>query len=344
MLLQVPTHIVVSNAIRYTGAKPVYVDCRLNSYNIDLEQVEWQVTPRTKVLILQHTFGNPADLRVALDLCDRHGLVLIEDCVHALGSRYEGRQTGSFGRAAIYSTEETKTISTTMGGMVVTDDPELAERVHLFQVGSEWPGAGLVGQYLVKLLVYHVLTEPHLYRYVRPVYHFFGGRSPLPRAMDAEETRGEQPPGYEQRLSNAQAALGLSQLRRLDANVAHRRALQGLYDRLLSARGIRTPESPQGADPAFVRYPVWAPDRDRARRLASGHAILGTWFTSVLEEAASLAHGGYEPGSCPNAEAVAQHLVNLPTHPRTSRRDAEAIVSAIEGTISSPPRTTAETD
>ncbi len=115
VLVQVPTHIVVANAIRYTGARPVYVDCELNTYNIDLEQAERALTPRTKALVLQHTFGIPADIDGAVALARRHGLEIIEDCVHALGATYDGKQVGGFGRAAFFSTEETKTISTTMG-------------------------------------------------------------------------------------------------------------------------------------------------------------------------------------------------------------------------------------
>src|SRR5207248_6324325 len=109
------------NAIRYTGAKPVYVDCQLNTYNMDLKEAEQRITSRTRALVLQHTFGIPVDLDAALDLTRRYKLDLIEDCVHALGATYDGRQVGSFGRAAFFSTEETKTISTTMGGMAVTD-------------------------------------------------------------------------------------------------------------------------------------------------------------------------------------------------------------------------------
>jgi perosamine synthetase len=119
VLMQVPTNVVVPNAIRYTGARPIYVDCRLGNYNMDLTVAEQRITPRTRVLVLQHTFGIPADLDAALQLCRGYGLELIEDCVHALGSEYGGRQVGSFGRAAFFSTEETKTISTTMGGMLV---------------------------------------------------------------------------------------------------------------------------------------------------------------------------------------------------------------------------------
>src|SRR5437867_755488 len=89
VLLSVPTHIVVANAIRFTGARPIYVDCRSEDYNIDLGEAERRITPRSRVLLLQHTFGIPVDMDAALAFARRHNLVVIEDCVHALGGRYD---------------------------------------------------------------------------------------------------------------------------------------------------------------------------------------------------------------------------------------------------------------
>ena len=333
VLLQVPTHIVVPNAIRFAGARPVYVDCRLDDYNMDLEQAEQRITPRTKAIVLQHTFGLPADLGAALDLARRHGLVVIEDCVHALGATYGGRPIGSFGRAAFFSTEETKTISSTMGGMVVTDDAELAARMRAFQASCAWPRADLTARYVWKFLVYYVLTEPPIHRYFRALYELVGRRHPLPKPVVDVELRGERPTDYEQRLSNVQAALALHQLRRLDANLAHRRRLAALYEARLTGLGFDTPRTPAKADPAFVRYPVWVEDRPAALRAAGRYGVLGTWFTSVLEEAVSPDHGGYVPGSCPRAEAAARHLVNLPTHPRVEDRDAAALLAALARTF-----------
>src|SRR2546425_3991190 len=132
VLLSVPTHIVVANAIRYTGARPVYVDCRLENYNIDVEEAERRITSRSRVLLLQHTFGIPVDMDAALAFARRHNLVVIEDCVHALGARHDGRPVGTFGRGAMFSTEETKTISTVMGGMAVKNDPHPASPLRAF--------------------------------------------------------------------------------------------------------------------------------------------------------------------------------------------------------------------
>jgi perosamine synthetase len=328
VLLPVPTHIVVANAIRYTGAKPVYVDCELDTFNIDLVHAASRVTPRTKAMILQHGFGIPVDLDRASEFA-RSGLVLIEDCVHALGSTYQTRPVGTFGRAAFFSTEETKTISTTMGGVVVTDDPELARALRAYQDACSWPSRRLVARYLAKLLVYYGLAQPHLHRPIRVVYERIGHRHPLPRPTTSGELRGLKPAAYEQRLSNAQAAVGLEQLRRLDANLAHRRTISERYRARLSERGVAVPQPPEGSDTAFVRYPVLVKDRAAAERAVAPKAVLGTWFTSVLEEALSPSYGDYIQGSCPRAEVAAKHLVNLPTHPRVTNEDADAIVDAL---------------
>src|SRR5437016_12608653 len=149
VLLSVPTHIVVANAIRYTGARPVYVDCRLEDYNIDLADAERRITPRSRVLLLQHTFGIPVDMDAALLFARRHNLLVIEDCVHALAARYDGRPAGMVGHAALFSTEETKTISTVMGGMAVTNDLTLASRTRAFQASCSWPRRWLSAQYLM---------------------------------------------------------------------------------------------------------------------------------------------------------------------------------------------------
>src|SRR6202011_1681149 len=100
-------------------------------------------------------------------LARRRGLDIIEDCVHALGATYRGKPVGSFGRAAFFSTEETKTISSTMGGMAVTDDADLAIRLRDFQAGCARPSRSLTARYVLKLVLFHLLTQPTLHRYTR---------------------------------------------------------------------------------------------------------------------------------------------------------------------------------
>jgi dTDP-4-amino-4,6-dideoxygalactose transaminase len=193
VLVPVPTHIVAANAVRYTGAQPVYVDCDLANYNIDLNLAEERVTPRTRALLIQHTFGIPVDMGKARALAERNGLHLIEDCVHALGATFDGQQVGTFGRAAFFSTEETKTISTTMGGLVTTDDDEIAARLQQFRQACQWPSAGQAASCLLKLVIYHGLTEPRAHVLTRAAYELGGRHHPLPRPTEAAELRASAP-------------------------------------------------------------------------------------------------------------------------------------------------------
>jgi perosamine synthetase len=329
VLLGVPTHIVVANAIRYTGAQPVYADCLPGNWNLDLARAAARVSSRTRVLIVQHTFGVPVDLDAARAFADAHELVLLEDGVHALGATWRGRPVGSFGRAAFFSTEETKVISTTMGGMVVTDDPELDAALARFQAQCAPPPRGEAAGYLLKLGAYHALTQPEVHVLARGLYERLGRRHPLPVPTQATELEGGPRAGYRQRLSNAQAAVGLEQLRRLPEILGHRRAVAARYAEVLSGRGCPGPAVPDGAEPAWVRYPIRVQDREAAMRALEPHVVVGTWFSSVLEEADAPERGGYVPGSCPVAEDAARHLVNLPTHPRVALADAERLAALV---------------
>ena len=335
VLVPVPTHVVVANAVSYTGATPVFVDCRPHDCNIDLAAAEARITERTRALILQHTFGTPADIEAALDLGRRRGFEVLEDCVHALGARHRGRPVGSFGRAAFFSTEETKTISSTMGGVAVTDDDGIAAALRAFQAACAWPSRRLAARYVIELLGYHVLTQPHVHRWSRALYEAAGRRNPLPGPTSPAERRGRRPPGYAMRLSNAQAALALRQLRRVEENVAHRRAIAAVYARRLGPSAV----AGERDQPAPLRYPLCVADRAGLMSELSGEAIAGTWFTSVLEESEEPAASGYAEGACPVAERAARRLVNLPTHPRVTAADAERLAARVAHfTLSEAPR------
>jgi dTDP-4-amino-4,6-dideoxygalactose transaminase len=328
VLLQVPTHVVVPNAIRHRSAIPIYVDCARNTYNIDFNAAKRFVTARTKVLLVQHTFGVPVDMDTAAAFADEHGLALVEDCAHALGARYAGCKVGSFGRASFFSTEE-KTISSAMGGIVVTNDPMVASRIYSFQQGLAWPSALLTARYLLKLLFFYVITEPSLHPYTRPLYRFFRSRYIAPGATSVAEAEGRVQSSANTRLSNAQAAAALSQLRNLEANLSHRTRIAGLYAESLTMYGFSMPEPPVKATPAFARYPVLVKDKKLAAERSSSCVALGQWLSEVIDGARPPATADYVPGSCPNAEAVVRHLVNLPTHLRVREQDVSAIVSAL---------------
>jgi hypothetical protein len=123
------TCIVMPTAIQRAGARPIYVDIDEDTLNLNVAAVEAAITPRTRAILAQHTFGIPCDLEALQRIADRHSIRLIEDAAHALGAKYKGIYCGNFGSAAVFSTEQSKMLSTDRGGLVTTNDSALAEKL-----------------------------------------------------------------------------------------------------------------------------------------------------------------------------------------------------------------------
>lgn len=123
------TYVASANAVTYTGAKPVFVDCRTGDWQLDPADVARKINPRTKAVMAVHLYGSAADLDALAALCARHGLALVEDCAEAIGTLYKGRHVGGFGHVSAFSFFGNKTITTGEGGMVLTRDADLHDRI-----------------------------------------------------------------------------------------------------------------------------------------------------------------------------------------------------------------------
>jgi perosamine synthetase len=124
------TFIAAANAIRYERAMPVFADIGADSLNLSPAAVERAITPKTRAIVVVHTFGRPAEIAVILDIARRHHLAVIEDACEAIGAEYDHHKVGSYGDAAVFAFYPNKQITTGEGGMVVTRRPELAQRIH----------------------------------------------------------------------------------------------------------------------------------------------------------------------------------------------------------------------
>jgi perosamine synthetase len=133
VLVSASTNIATALAAYHNGAVPVPIDSERITWNLDLDLVEDEITSRTKAIIPVHLFGHPVDMDRLVELADRHGLTVIEDCAESHGATVRGRQTGTFGAMSCFSFYANKIITTGEGGMVMTDDDDLAERVRLLR-------------------------------------------------------------------------------------------------------------------------------------------------------------------------------------------------------------------
>lgn len=326
------TCIVVPSAIKYLGAKPVYVDIDLRTYNVDTSKIEESITGRTKAIIAQNTFGLSSDLDFLSGIARRYNLKLIEDCAHGLGGKYKGRKNGTVADAAFFSTQWSKPFSTGLGGIAVTNNPEIGER--LGEDLKSYLDPSLKEKMLLKglLISYDCFMKPHIYWSLLRSYRFLSKRGIIIGSSSSHELEKPlKPEGFEKKLTNFQAGVGIRAFNRMDENISHRRKVAKEYDTLLAILGIPTPFIPDGIEHSFLRYPLLVNDKNAVLKLAEEERIeIGDWFISPLHPVEDgLSKWDYEQGMCPVAEYVSQHIINLPTHSGVVGKELERIKSFV---------------
>jgi dTDP-4-amino-4,6-dideoxygalactose transaminase len=325
------TCVVVPNAVRFSGAIPVFVDISPNTYNIDPNQVLACINTKTRAIIVQHTFGIPANLELLLQIARNHGVALIEDCAHALGSTYQGRLLGTFGIAAFFSSQWSKPYTTGLGGIAICNDPDLGE--HLRQVYTEFISPPVVQKLQLSLqyLLHQRLFSPRLYWLAVQILHRFSERNLFVGSSGELELQGKSPRDLIWRMGPFQDRAGIKQLQKFPQNLIHRKRLTEFYHKSLQAEGWCIDSCLYHRDTILLRYPLRVANKWRLLQLAKKCRVeLGSWFESVLHPVrTSLEHFGYKLGQCPGAEQAANEVINLPLHPRITPKDAQRIVTFI---------------
>jgi UDP-4-amino-4-deoxy-L-arabinose-oxoglutarate aminotransferase len=294
------TWVSTVNMIVLCGATPVFVDVDRDTLMISPQAAEAAITPRTKAIIPVHYAGATADLDGFRALASRYSVALIEDAAHAAGSAYKGRPIGSSG-TAIFSFHPIKNITSGEGGMIVTDDERLAERI--------------------RRLKFHGLGADAYDRSTR-------GRSPQAEVLE---------PGYKYNLADMAAALGLGQLRRLDAFNLRRASIAARYRQALATIDGITPL----AEPAWdithswhlfivrIEEPAFGADRDRFMEALKQRGIgTGLHFRAIHQQK-YYREKKYPHGSLTHTEWNSERVCSLPLFPAMKDSDVERVIDAI---------------
>lgn len=299
------TFAATANVVLFMGATPVFVDVDSSTLLIDPEKVEQLVTSRTKAVIGVDYAGQPCDWVALRTIAEKHNLVLIADACHAPGATLHGKPVGSLADLSTFSFHPVKHITTAEGGMITTDDEAMVEAMRRFRN--------------------HGITSDHRSRQEKGTWRY--------------EMTGL---GYNYRLSDLQAALGLSQLGRLGEWVEKRRAIAARYDEAFAdLPGVEPLGGLQGARPAWhlyvvrIKQAVTGLDRDtlfqRLRERGIGanvHYIpvhLHPWYREQL---------GTGEGLCPVAEEAAEEILSLPMYPAMRYEEIETVIGEIRSALS----------
>ncbi|HRK62371.1 MAG TPA: UDP-4-amino-4,6-dideoxy-N-acetyl-beta-L-altrosamine transaminase [Candidatus Omnitrophota bacterium] len=299
--------LATSNCLLYAGLKPVFADVDPVTGNMTPELTEKKITKKTGAIFVTHLAGRPCDMRTFAKLAAKHKLILIEDAAHALGAQYEGRPVGDcrYSRAAIFSFHPVKHITTAEGGAVVTNDAKLAEKISI-------------------LRTHGVTRDPRRLVSNPGCWHY---------EMQAL--------GFNYRLTDMQAALGISQLQQLDGFIAARRRIAARYEAMLAdAAGIGTvPESGRSKH-AYHLYPVKLLSKklkDAKKKIFDDLAAAGIGVQVHYIPIPSQPYYkklGYSTNGLDGAREYFEASVSLPVYPRLKLVEQLCVVKILKKVVS----------
>ena len=327
------TCVAVPNAVLYTGATPVYVDIDEATYCADPAAVAAAMTPRTRVVLAQNTFGLSADLDALTAAARPHGAAVVDDCTHGLGGTYKGRPNGAAADAAFYSTQWSKPISTGLGGFAVTTDAAIAREMAALERTAQEPPLADRALLAAMLVARERVATPRTLRAGRAVYRAVSRAGVVPGSSSGDELEGtEMPADFMTGMAPLQAQLVARRLTTLRAKVERRRAVARRWSAWARAHGCTPPHEPETAGHAFLRYALRVRDRDTFVAEADRRGVLlGDWFHSPLYPIeGDLGPWAYRRGQAPVAERVATEIVNLPTDIDPDGRDARAVEGLLD--------------
>jgi perosamine synthetase len=294
------TFVATANVIVFQGGIPVFADVDPNMLLIDPAKVEEKITSRTKAIVAVDYAGQPCDYDALRDIANRHSLFLVADACHSLGGEYKRRKVGTLADLTVFSFHPVKSITTGEGGMVTTDDPNLARRMRIFRN--------------------HGITSDHRQRQAKNSWFY-----------EMAEL------GYNYRLTDIQCALGLSQLRKLPGWILRRQEIAQHYNATFNEMSVLKPlEVREGVSHAYHLYvvqlnlPMLRSHRSTVfQKLREEGIGVNVHYIPVHLQAFYRKTFCTEPGLCPVAEAAYEKIISLPIFPAMKNQDVIDVIAAV---------------
>ena len=298
------TFCATANCVLYHGAKPVFADVSADTLNLDPVEVGKRISPRTKAIVVVDYAGHPAELDALRSLAEQNGLLLIEDACHALGANYRGKRVGGIANMTVFSFHPVKHLTTGEGGMVTTNDAALADTMRRFRnhgISSEARQRQESGQWFYEMVLL----------------------------------------GFNYRLTDIACALGISQLEKLEPNLARRREIAAQYTKAFrNWPAIEVPAVRDGVDPAWHLYPI----RLKLQSLAVGRADVfralraenigvNVHYVPVHKHPYYQDRFAYLGGEYPVAEDAYERLISLPMFHAMTPQDVEDVIHALHKVV-----------
>ncbi|KKH95124.1 aminotransferase DegT [Methanosarcina sp. 1.H.T.1A.1] len=295
------TFMATSNALLYNNLRPVFADIQKDTRNIDPEAIRSRITPKTKAIIYVDFAGHPCDIEEIREIAEEHDLYLIEDACHALGASYKGKKVGNFADLTVFSFHPVKPITTGEGGAVVTDNSELEEKVRMLQN--------------------HGIDRDAVSRY----------------GPDASWAYDMKMLGRNYRLTEIQAALGVSQLKKLDRFIEMRTKIANLYNELLEEiEFIETPSAKNVVVSGWHIYTVLlnGVDRDKFFKYMRENGVgVNVHYIPIYNFTYYRNNFDVCSADFPVTEEVFKRIITLPIFPKMKFSQLQYVIKTIKGFV-----------
>jgi perosamine synthetase len=310
--------LVVPNAIKFAGYKPIYVDID-ETYNLDIEDLKRKINERTRVIIIQNTFGIPAKINEILEIAHQNKILVIENLTHSLGAKYKGKYLGNFGDFALLSFNRNKVISSIIGGALVINNKNFLEKIkNNYELLPELSQKEIQKIIFTGKVLYQAKKN---YNFLTKIYLKFLRKSgKILDMVSSIEKQGKKPENYLFKFPEILFPLLLNQLKKLENFNEKRKEIAKIYLE-------KFPLNFEG-ESIFLRFPILIKNRDFIlEKFKKENIYLGDWYKCVLDPCSDLKIFDYKIGSCPKAEEITKKIINLPT--LIDKEKAEYIINLI---------------
>jgi dTDP-4-amino-4,6-dideoxygalactose transaminase len=299
------TFCATANSIVHTGATPVFVDCQRDTLNIDPAAIEAAITPRTKAIVPVHFAGRPCDMDAIGAIAKKHGLLVIEDAAHAIETVYKGKKVGSISDLTCFSFYVTKNITTGEGGMVTTNNPELAKKIQTY--GLHGMSADAWSRFSDKGYKHYAVVFP----------------------------------GFKYNLTDLAASIGIVQMQSIDPWLRRRNEIWAQYDEAFADLPVVRP-APEEPDTVHARHLYTLMIRDDAKvtrdefmgQMHQRKVGTGVHYRALHVHPYYAERFGYVPEQFPNAHWVGERTVSIPLTQKLTDREVERVIAAVRGILS----------
>lgn len=308
VILPAYTCVAVPNAFNFAGIKVVYCDIELDTYGLDINEIEAHITSKTRAILLHHLYGLVCrDYQAIIELARCYDLKIIEDCAHSTGAEYKGQKVGNLGDVAFYSSEHSKIFTTIQGGIATTNSPKLAAKLEEYYQQAPYPDIDWLDKQLHNIILdFYKFKHPQRW-WLGDIWDLRCGHKQL-ISTTIEETRGICPKHYGRKMPAPLATIGLNQLSKIDNYNHHRREQAKRWNLWCEEHGYTQPTVIQDSIPVYLRYPVLVEPEKKENSVWAYNdlgVIPGVWFRTNI-------HPSQTVEGFPNADKAVECCINLP--------------------------------